>query len=92
MVDVSSADHEAFANSEKLRIFDRPTYGIDWSPDGEQLVVSFVPKKSKTFRLATLTPDGDDEPQLIPGQPEGNNKQPAWSPDGKSIVFVRMSF
>lgn len=61
-----------------------------WSPDGKRLVIAWKRPGSKRFQLYTLTADGDDDPQPVPGQGQAfSNMQPDWSPDGKGLVFRR---
>lgn len=59
-------------------------FGLDWSPDGSQLV--FSTDISGTNQLWTLRLNGEDPVQLTFGP--GNAYQPAWSPDGSQIAFA----
>ncbi len=54
---------------------------VAFSPDGKQLVFSSGDK------IHVVSVDGKEGAQLIPGQ-TGKNHSPAWSPDGKYIVFI----
>ena len=61
--------------------------GIDWSPDGRRIAVSIRDHQRTSRRLHLLDPDGTDPPELIPGQ-QGDNCEPAWSPDGGHLAFA----
>jgi len=57
-----------------------------WSPDLRRIAVS-AKNPGANFQIMTMNIDGGDV-RLI-RQPEGaNNVHPAWSPDGRSIVFT----
>lgn len=55
---------------------------VTWSPDDNHLTFTI------DSMLHTLDVAGDAEPRLIPDQSD-NNRDPAVSPDGKWIAFVR---
>jgi Tol biopolymer transport system component len=57
-----------------------------WSPNGKQIAVS-ARLEGSHHRIYVMNADGSD---LTPiGQPAGvDNVHPAWSPDGRSIVFT----
>ncbi len=54
---------------------------VSFSPDGSRLVYS------DANRLYIVEVNDDTPPQRVPAQ-KGRNRQPDWSPDGKTIVFV----
>ena len=57
-----------------------------WSPDGRRLAVS-AKIDSSPFRILVMGADGSDV--RVIQQPMGaDNVHPAWSPDGRSIIFT----
>ena len=68
---------------------DTPTYemwGPAWSPDGQQIAISFVSSSGDNSELYLLHSDGQDPIQLTHNGRQ--NYLPAWSHDGKRIAFV----
>jgi WD40 repeat protein len=61
--------------------------GLAWSADGKKLAISMYDEKLDARRLHTIDPDGNDPPALIAGQ-QGDNREPAWSPDGTQLAFA----
>jgi Tol biopolymer transport system component len=59
---------------------------VDWSPDGERLLLLGSPEREGNFDLYTARPDGTDLVQLTFDQVTGH--EPSWSPDGSRIVFA----
>lgn len=60
--------------------------GSDWSPSGERLAVTFLPKiGGSKSGLRTMNPDGSDERELVPNA----GQEPRWSPDGTRILLTR---
>lgn len=69
-----------------------------WSPDGASIVFqSDSPVDLSQTAFGALPPatllivpanDGTPRPLTRPGEPGGGHGAPAWSPDGKRIVFV----
>lgn len=77
-----------------------PNFSLSWggnavSPDGKKIVfpaskkVFRDNKKDKEFGIYTIPVEGGEPKQLTisPGQ----DRFPCWSPDGKSITFIRYS-
>ena len=56
-----------------------------WSPDGLRLAAS-AELGSIGFQILLIDADGARVQRIQ--QPEGDNVHPAWSPDGRSIVFT----
>lgn len=57
---------------------------IEWSPDRSHLIFDFVDPQGNT-QIGTVKPDGSDFTQLTTGT--AFNADPAYSPDGSTIVF-----
>jgi TolB protein len=63
----------------------------DWSPDGQSIVftshaVTDDPINSATAEIFVIDPDGNGKPVRLTNNTE-EERAPAWSPDGKRIVF-----
>lgn len=58
--------------------------GINWSPDGRQLAVSFGPSPQQQD-VWVVDADGQNLTQLTS---DGHSRRPTWSPDGETIAFT----
>ena len=64
--------------------FSRSIYGPAWSPDGSRL--TYTNRNGSGFAIAVVGVDGRG-PRVL--TPEGLDFTPAWSSDGRKIVFAR---
>ena len=63
------------------------TVGIAWSPDGDSLVLDRA--DGGRSKVEVLKADGSEERVLVDGPSFEGPGRPVWSPDGRSIAFVR---
>jgi Tol biopolymer transport system component/DNA-binding winged helix-turn-helix (wHTH) protein len=65
-------------------------FGVDWSPDGEQLVYSVADAPGGMSRLILLTIETLEQRALTsPEEAFACDFQPHFSPDGTAIAFIR---
>jgi TolB protein len=68
----------------------------DWSPDGSLIVFTTHPlfefSEGEESELYTMRPDGSEVRALTSYGPDGPRAtQPRWTPDGKAILYTRLS-
>jgi len=57
-----------------------------WSPFGNQ--VAFAKKRAETYQIWAVTDSGQGQQQISRGGQQYWDYYPAWSPDGKTILFT----
>lgn len=98
-IGVSSTElliHSAHSGEERIvaRLVP-PNYGfqyrlLDWSPDGQWLVVSHSDSPKKPLGLFLVAAATGEKKRLTdPGAVVGGDVDPRFSPDGKTISFIR---
>ncbi len=88
----------AFASGDKVQLLSKTTlevrtlatgawgYRVSWSPDGRYLAYIYRPQGAAEMELRAVDLEGGPTLQLGTGT---TLTDPAWSPDGKEISFVR---
>jgi TolB protein len=62
---------------------------IAWHPNGKQIVFTYFSPERKKMQMYLMSPDGDEEPVLFPGQhPDANCDSPTFTPDGLRMVYT----
>jgi Ca2+-binding EF-hand superfamily protein len=63
--------------------------GLTWHPRGDRIVFSkFCPERNRK-QLYEFDPQRPDPPRLVAGQdPNRNNTDPCWTPDGGTLLLI----
>ena len=61
------------------------------SPDGSQMVISDQIEPDNLSRIHLVTLDGSAPPRAVVDDPEARSYWHGWSPDGKTIAYVRVA-
>jgi Tol biopolymer transport system component len=68
----------------------RTTTGLAWSPDGKFLIITDQSTPEDRFGLFLLSLDTLEKRRLTSPPPTFGDSQPAISPDGQQVAFVRI--
>ena len=68
-----------------LRRASRDVLGSVWSPDGAELAVASVAAGGRSSSLLAVAADGSGTRTVFSGP--GENVNPSWSPDGRTLAF-----
>lgn len=64
--------------------------GLDWSADGKWLAASDKDNASERFSIFLISPETGERRRLTTPQNAEDDALPAFSPDGRSVAFVRV--
>ena len=87
VVDLQGVLYSLPATGGKARAITTPVVEAShpsWSPKGD--VIAFQSYAGGTFHIWTIKPDGSDCTQITSGH--GDDREPAFSPDGTQIAFA----
>ena len=62
---------------------------VAWSPDGRRIAYAARIRDSDPSAIYTANADGSHRRRLTPPRLPRSDDSPVWSPDGKSLLFVR---
>ncbi len=69
------------------------TEDFAWHPDGKRVAFGMLSPERKLYQIYEINPDVDGPPTLVPGQdPNSNNTNLCWMPDGKRAVIITGDF
>src|SRR5216683_2594259 len=72
---------------DQITALDDPVTGIDWSPNGEWIVLSSAPGGGLNEQVHIMRPDGSGLRRITEGG-KTNNRLGWWMPDSKSLLIA----
>ncbi|MFZ5833328.1 MAG: TIGR03067 domain-containing protein [Planctomycetota bacterium] len=76
-------------STEKDKGFKQLSHIVAWDGDQNRILSPMRGSEDKLLQIYVLDPTGAKPPQRFPGlDPSRINREMAWSPDGKQIVFI----
>lgn len=89
--DVATFDLKAKNPVMKVHHTGRQTVNADfaWHPTDNRIVMAMFCAERKFTQLYEFNPTTDDPPKLLAGQdPQRNNTDACWTPDGKRLIII----
>ena len=86
VVEIDSVDEHRIADCRS-----HSESSVDWSPRGDVIAFADSPAAEEPYRILLVSPSGGGRPEPLTTPPAGTfgDLDPAFSPDGSQVAFVR---